>query len=143
MGMLGDRREQQRWMAWAGPWLLLSAAACKEPNPDFDGAAESANDTGSASTSTTGPEPTTSPDSTGPVVTGDGTTGASSGEPPGTSSGEPPGTSSGEPGSTTEACVGMVCMGVCVDTMTDDDNCGECDNKCVGQQMCIDGTCVM
>lgn len=140
MGMPGDRREQPRWIAWAGPWLLL-AVACKEPNPDFDGPAESANDTGPASTSTT--EPTTSPESTGPFVTSDGTTGASSGEPPGTSSGEPPGTSSGEPGSTTEACVGMVCMGVCVDTMTDDDNCGMCDHKCPGQQMCVDGMCMM
>jgi hypothetical protein len=127
-------------MALAGPWLL-AVAACKEPNPDFDGAAESANDTGPATTST-GPEPTTSPESTGPVVTSDGT--SSSGEPPSTSSGEPPGTSSGEPGdSTTEACVGMVCEGVCVDTMTDNDNCGMCGNNCVGQQECVGGECIV
>lgn len=126
-------------VAWVGTWLLV--AACKEPNPDFDGAAESANDTGPASTSSTGP--TTAPDSTGPVVTGDASSG-SSGEPPGTSSGEPPGTSSGEPGgSTTEACMGMICEGVCIDPMTDADNCGECGNKCVGQQECMAGECMV
>lgn len=127
--------------AWAGPGLLV-AAACQEPNPDFDGPAESANDTGSESASTTGPAATTSPDSTGPGVTGDATSGSSSGE-PGTSSGAP-GTSSGETGgSTTEACMGMICEGVCVDTMTDPDHCGMCDNNCVGQQECIEGECIV
>lgn len=127
--------------AWAGPWLL-AAAACQEPNPDFDGAVESSNDTGPASTSTTDEGSTTSPDSTGPVVTSDAT-GTSSGE-PGTSTGEPTSTSTGESGgSTTEACAGMICEGVCVDTMTDDDNCGMCGNNCVGQQQCIDGECIV
>jgi hypothetical protein len=121
---------------------VIVAAACQEPNPDFDGAATSSNDTGPAATSTeTGPD--TNATSTGPVATGDGTTGTSSGEPPGTSSGEP-GTSSGAPGdSTTEACMGMMCQGECVDTQTDDDNCGMCNNKCMGIQQCIDGECMM
>jgi len=113
---------------------MAATAACQEPNPDFDGAATSSNDTGPASTTEEGPD--TNPTSTGPVVTGDGTS-SSSGEPPGTSSGEP------SEGSTTEACMGMVCRGVCIDPMTDNDHCGMCDNKCVGQQECIDGECIV
>jgi hypothetical protein len=120
---------------------MVVVAACQEPNPDFDGAATSSNDTGPASTSSEGPG--TSSDSTGPVVTSDGTgTSSSSGEPPGTSSGEPPGTSSGE-GSTTDGCMGMVCRGECIDPMTNGDHCGMCDNNCVGQQECIDGECIV
>lgn len=130
-GMTGER---ERWRAavFAGAWLFSMVLACKERNPDFDGPATT-NDTGAASTSSDAST------STGPVVTGDGT---SSGESPGTSSGEP-GTSSGEPtdGSTT-GCMGMSCAGECVDVMIDPDNCGMCNNKCPGQQVCVDGECM-
>lgn len=121
---------------------LLLMAACQEPNPDFDGPAESGNDTGPTGTTEVDPDAGTS--STGPVVTSDGT-GSTTDEPPGTSSGEPPGTSSGEPaeGSTTEGCMGMICAGECVDVQTDPDHCGMCNEKCVGQQECVDGECVM
>lgn len=126
-------------MSIMGFIAMAATAGCQEPNPDFDGAATTSNDTGPASTTEEGPD--TNPTSTGPVATGDGTS-SSSGEPPGTSSGEPPGTSSGE-GSTTEGCMGMVCRGECVDPMTNDDHCGMCDNNCVGQQECIDGECIV
>jgi hypothetical protein len=122
-------------------WPLWLAAACQEPNPDFDGPASSG-DTDPPSTSTES-DPTMGTGSTGPVATGDGT--GSSGEPPGTSSsGEPPGTSSsGESGGSTTGCMGMMCRGECIDPMTDPDHCGMCDNNCVGQQECIDGECIV
>jgi hypothetical protein len=53
---------------------MAAASACQEPNPKFDGAATSNDDTGPASTSTeAGPD--TNEASTGPVATGDGTSG--------------------------------------------------------------------
>jgi hypothetical protein len=134
------RRDRlRRGVLPSAAWLwLATVAACKERNPDFDGPAATGSDGGSTSTSA---DPDTGSSSTGPVVTGDGTS-SSSGEPPGTSSGEP-GTSSGEPGSTTEACMGMVCEDMCIDPMTDNDHCGMCGNNCVGQQECIDGVCMV
>jgi hypothetical protein len=135
------RDRPERGVQPCAAWLLMAimaAPACQEPNPDFDGPAATSNATETTSTST-GPAPDTDQD-TGPVTSD----GSSTGPAPGSSSGEPPGTSSGEPGgSTTEGCMGTECAGICVDTMTDDDNCGMCNNKCPGQQECMAGECVM
>ena len=35
-----------------------------------------------------------------------------------------------------------LCVGVCVDTMTDDGNCGACSNTCTATQSCLGGACV-
>lgn len=123
-------RERWRAAALAGAWLLALVVACKEPNPDYDGpATTSGTETASASTESNGDESSTS---TGSVVTGDGT-----------SSGAPPGTSSGEPtDDSTTGCMGMICAGECVDVMTDPDHCGMCNEKCPGQQVCVDGECM-
>jgi hypothetical protein len=143
----GDRRDRNELAGPARPLAIMGlvlVTACQEPNPEFDGPAASSNGTSTSSTTDGGPD--TGPEPTGPVVTGDGTTGSTTDTPPGTTTDEPPGTSSsGEPaeGSTTGGCMGMICADECVDVMTNDDHCGRCDNKCVGQQECIDGDCMV
>ncbi|MEZ4398737.1 MAG: hypothetical protein R3B06_01865 [Kofleriaceae bacterium] len=38
-------------------------------------------------------------------------------------------------------CQGMVCDGVCYDTSTDVDHCGDCTTACATTQVCTDGVC--
>ena len=127
--------------------VALASFGCQEPNPDFDGPANSTTSGGTSSSgSTTAPSDTTAD----PTMAGTagGTSGSTTDTPPGTTTGSTTSmdgstTSGSSGGSTTDACMGMVCMGVCIDPQTDNDNCGMCDNKCPGQQQCVTGECMM
>lgn len=141
---MGRNDETKGVRLYSAAFLLLMAAPCQEPNPDFDGASGSGSAEGTTTTqSTTDTGPSTAP-GTG---SGDGTT---SGPPPDTTTGMPPDTTTGPPdgtstsdGGSTTGCAGMVCGGECVDTQTNNDHCGMCDEKCNPQQTCIDGMCMM
>lgn len=41
----------------------------------------------------------------------------------------------------TPACNGMVCSSVCVDTMADEDHCGDCTTVCADGEACFTGDC--
>ena len=45
-------------------------------------------------------------------------------------------------GDCADGCAGLTdCDGACVDTKTDPDHCGSCDNACVGGNACEQGSC--
>lgn len=138
------RQRQRRALGLlAGLLTMVGTSACQEPNPNFDGPAASTTTGDSSTGASTGTPSDTSADTVMPG-TADGTSASTTDTPPDTS-----GTSSSSGGttemggSTTEGCMGMVCGGSCIDPQTDNNHCGMCDNKCVGQQECIDGVCAM
>jgi hypothetical protein len=122
--------------------LLLLAASCQEPNPDFDGPASGAG-TASPTSSSEGDDPASSESG---AATGPGSSGSPPTTGPETTTGTPPATSGdttiGDPsdGSTGDC---TDCAGQCVDTNTDPNHCGMCNNKCnPGQEHCQMGECV-
>jgi len=128
-----------------GVLLLTAATSCQEPNPEFGGPVQT-EDTGAPSTTTspeTGEAGTDTPMETGPATgSAEGTTTGTPGSTgqPATTTG-PADSSSGSAEESTGGCT--MCGSECVDTQTDPDNCGECDNRCnPAQEQCVDGMCV-
>ncbi len=131
-----------------GVVLLMAAPPCQETNPDFGGPAEGGDTDVAGTTTTTGPGTDAGPDTgADTAATGDGTTAGNpgtTGDPPATT-GAGSTTAEGSTSSTGEGSTGgcTMCGAQCVDTQTDPDHCGECNNKCnPAQEQCVDGMCV-
>lgn len=125
---------------------LLSG--CLERDPDFiksdggDAAADAGTESGSETSSGTSNGETTdtgSTDTTDGGTTDTGTTDTGDTDTGGTDTG----TTDTTGGDGCQEPTPTDCFGVCVDTQTDADHCGECGLKCnPAQEECVDGICV-
>ncbi len=133
---------------------LGALSGCLERDPDFiksDGGGDTSADAGSESGSETSNGSTNgdTTDGGGTDTTDGGTTDAGSTD-TGTTDAGTTDTGDTDTGGTDttggDGCQDPTptdCFGVCVDTQTDADHCGECGNKCnPAQEQCVEGMCV-
>lgn len=141
--------KQRRSTKLHSVWILLSLAAppCQESNPDFDGAvstsgatSETSADGGSQTTQTT---QTSNGETTSSVADSGGTSTSTTGPTSGVADSGSTNSTGGGMGSDSGTTGCQMCgTDECVDVMTDDMHCGECDNDCPGMQMCVMGDCM-
>jgi hypothetical protein len=129
-----------RVLTWTLLGLAVAMPACKQDNPAFD---EPGLSTSSGSETTAGAASTEAPGTVTGSSTGDsdGTGSASTTSSDTTASTTSSSSSSG--GSDTGGCAAplVMCGDQCVDTSSDRDHCGACDEACPGNQVCVRSDC--